>query len=92
VLVSNALCIYANPLDRKNPVLLTQPAAVELVIRYDPKEEDADTSSEQPSDQENDLPRLNSSSGLSTPDSDTVSDTSTEDLRPSVEAEPNASA
>jgi hypothetical protein len=92
VLVSDSLGVDSNTLNSQDAIFLAQPTAVELIVRYDPEEENTNAGSQESSYQENNLPGLDGGSRLTTPDSNAVSDTPAENLSPPVEAEPDTSA
>lgn len=92
VLVSNSLLIDAHTLNSQDLVLFTQPPAVELIIRHNPKEQEAHASRQHSSNKEDNLPRLDDRARLAAPNSNTVRDAATEDLRKAVEAEPDGCA
>lgn len=87
--VANALLVDSHTRNRQDAIFFTQPARVELVVRYNPKEDQAQAEGEQTRYQEDDLPRLDGGPVLLGPDCDAVGDESAEDLAYSVEAEPN---
>jgi hypothetical protein len=78
--VANALIVHADSLERQNAVFFAQPAAIELVVRHDPEEDDADARGEQASNEEYDFPGLDGRPGLAAPDGDSVCDKAAEDL------------
>ena len=92
VLVTHTLRINPNTLNSQNPILLTQPPTVQLVIRHYPQKRDTKTRSKQSRNQENNLPRLHDSSVFTTSHSNAVSNAAAENLRKAVETEPDGCA
>lgn len=92
VLVSNPLLVHPHTLDRQYLILLAQPSAVELVVRHNPEEEEANAGSEQAGDKKDDLPRFDDRASLAATDCNSICNDTTKDLCPSVEAEPNGGA
>lgn len=56
VLVADTLLVDADTLDAESSVIFAEPASVELVVRHDEKEDDADGNSNKPCDEEYDFP------------------------------------
>lgn len=89
MLVANALLIHSHTLDGKDLILFAKPPAVQLVVWHDPKEQYADTRRQQSSDKKDNLPGLDDSAGPTATDRNAVGKAATEDLCPTVEAEPD---
>jgi len=92
MLVTHTLRINPNTLNCQNPILLTQPPTVQLVIRHDPQERNTKTRRKQSRNQENNLPGLHDSAILATSHSNAVSNAAAEDLRKAVETKPDGCA
>lgn len=89
MLISNTLLVNSDTSDRQHAVLLLQPPRVQLVIRHNPQEHDAQTNRQQPSHQEDNLPRLNRRAVLGCADRNAVGNHTTENLADAIEAEPD---
>jgi hypothetical protein len=91
VLVSDTLLIASDTLNGKNSIFLAQKACIELTVRDNPKEDEPNADSQATSDQEDDLPGLDTGSVETCAFCNTVCHQTTKDLRESVEREPDAS-
>ena len=90
VLVTNTLLVDTDTFDGKDAIFLAQPSSVELVIRYREKEYHADCSGQKSSKKENNLPASNGSWVSLGTFGNSIRNDATEDLRESVEGEPDA--
>lgn len=92
VLVSDSLLIASNTLNGKDLVFLAEETCVELIVRDDPEEDEADADGQASGDQEDDLPGLNVGSMETGSFCDAIRHQATEDLCESVKREPDACA
>lgn len=92
VLVTDTLLVDAHPGNGQNPILLAQPARIQLVIRHNPQENQTQRDSQQTGDEEDNLPRSDQGSVFLRADSDSVRDATADDLAHAVEAEPDINA
>lgn len=92
VLIADALLIDADSLDGEDAVPRLQPPSVELVVRHDEKEDNAQHSGQTAVDEEDDLPGGDGRTVFARPDRNAVGDQSAEDLSEAVEGEPEADA
>lgn len=74
MLVSHSLAIHSDAFNGENLVLLTEPAAIELIIRNDPQEKNTNGSRQQARYEEDDLPRFKYGPVLPSTDGNTVGD------------------
>lgn len=88
MLISNPLIVNPDPCHRQDPVLLLQPSRVQLAIRDDLPEYKAQGDSQEPCDEEDDLPRLDGRPVLVSSLCNAICDEPAQDLAPAVEAEP----
>lgn len=92
MLVSDTLLIASHTLDGKNLVFLTEETCVELIVRDDPEEDEADAYGQASGNQEDDLPGLNVGSVKTSAFRDAVRHQTTEDLCKSIERKPDTCA
>jgi hypothetical protein len=90
VLVSNTLLVDPDSFDGQDSVTRLQPSSIELVVRHDEQEDNAQTCCETAIDQKYDLPGCDCCAMLAGPDRDAVGDEAAEDLTEAVEREPKA--
>jgi hypothetical protein len=92
MLVAHTLTVDSDSLHGKNSLFFRQPAAIELVVRHRPEENDADADRQETREEKDDLPRFEKRAVLTRSYRDTVRHQAAEDLGESVEGEPDACA
>lgn len=90
--ISNTLLVDPDSCDSQHPILLLQPARIQLAIWHDPEEYQPQGESQQTSTQKDDLPRRNSRAMTFCTDSNTIGDETAQNLAPAVKAEPDVDA
>lgn len=89
MLVSDTLLIASDTLNGKDLVFLAEETCVELIVRNDPEEDEADADGQASGNQEDDLPGLNVGSVQASAFRDAISHQTTKDLCESVERKPD---
>lgn len=92
MLIADALLVDAHAGDGQHAILLLEPAAVQLVIRDDPEEDDPEGDGEEARYEEDDLPGFDGRAVSLGADCDAVCHESSEELAPAIETEPDVDA
>lgn len=92
MLIADPLLVDPDSLDGEHTISGLQPARIELIVRDDEEEDDAQRGGEAAVDQENNLPRGDGSAVFAGTHGNPVRDQAAEDLAEAVEGEPKARA